>query len=214
MYMKTLALVAWLFLFEMQPGPAATLVFMVDEYGQPPILSINAGDTVVWSNQNNRLPPIQSYDGKWQSPSNEYSSFAFTFTNAGFSAYKFGAFEAGTITVLPWTNSPPAISINFPTDGFNFNGIYCFPILASLADGVSNIVRVDYYGDEYFLGSASSAPYRVDVVSQLQTGFNGGMRSLVAKAFDDQGSEIDSAPVKIFIDSLWNQNGNLSYPRL
>ncbi len=84
------------------------------------------GDTVVWLNKAG-ANYVQSYGGEWSSPTlNPGDSFSFTFTNAGFYAYRTGVacgpgqLMPGTITVDAWTGAPPAVTIITPLDGSVF----------------------------------------------------------------------------------------------
>ncbi len=137
---KTAGATCFLFLALLLPlapwrAPAATitnyLAFRVapgPQWDQQSI-AINVGDTIVWVNQQAAPPTnyVESYGGQWRGAlPNPGDSFAFTFTNAGFYAYRTGllvspdegfSVVAGTITVSDWTDAPPAVTINSPMDG-------------------------------------------------------------------------------------------------
>jgi len=217
----TLSLFFWLICSLPQWACAATVpVDVLDGDLDPPTLSINLGDTVVWTNENTFLT-IRSYDGGWNSELLQpHETAAVTFPKAGFFPYKTqyggtgaGEFlDAGTITVRPWSNSPPPITLNFPIEGFFFVAPAFFSPLASLAAGLTNIVRVDFYGGTNFLGSASNAPYRVN--ARLDAGFTLQIFDLVAQAVDGQGRVTSSAPVHVSVQNLGPRKGHVSYPQL
>jgi hypothetical protein len=95
-------------------APAATVTnYMVSGNGFTQVqwlhyyLAVNVGDTVVWLNQQQSPPTnyVASYAGDWSSPVlGPGESFAFTFTNAGFFAYRTG------IVASPGPCSGPSLS--------------------------------------------------------------------------------------------------------
>ena len=129
---------ACFFLLALQPplalwrAPAATITNYLSRNGVQSWLNINVGDTVVWVNQQPSFLGtnfVESYSGEWSSPAmvNVGDSFSFTFTNAGFYAYRTGVSGyggtkglPGTVTVNGWTGAPPAVTILTPLDGSFF----------------------------------------------------------------------------------------------
>ena len=109
--------------------PAATITnVLVSRWWPQYSLAVNAGDTVVWLNEQPLYLGtnyVESYGGEWKSPwLNPGDSFSFTFTNPGFYAYRTGCHGEGsqplpgTVAVAAWTNAPPAVTIDTPVAGF------------------------------------------------------------------------------------------------
>ena len=174
------------------------------------VLNINAGDTVVWVNQQTSPPTnsVESYGGEWRSPQlNPGDSFSFTFTNAGFYAYRTGmpwqqsgtGAVPGTITVSGWTNAPPAVTINTPVDGFGFPPAYA-PVTVLVQASVTNderIARMEYYANTNLIGTANSPPFGVPWSMFYSP--PPGPYALVAKAVDNDGSYTLSPPVNVLV---------------
>jgi plastocyanin len=190
---------------------AATITNILSSPGwQMQVLNIHAGDTVVWVNQQTSPPTnsVQSYGGEWSSPQlGPGDSFSFTFTDAGFYAYRTGmpwqrsgtGAVPGTITVSGWTNAPPAVTINTPVDGFAFPPAY-MPVTVLVQASVTNderIARIEYYANTNLIGTANSPPFGVPWGMDYSP--PPGPYALVAKAVDNDGSYTLSQPVNIMV---------------
>ncbi len=166
-------------------------------------LAINVGDTVVWVNQQPLefgTNYVESYGGEWKSPPmNPGDSFSFTFTNAGFYAYRTGlrAFawaagavpQAGVVIVMGWTDALPAVTINYPIEGLVIpNGIYA----GASVTNVGNVARVEFFSDSTLAGTATNTPYQLTWQPASP-----GPHVLSAKAVDNQGQVAWSRPVNI-----------------
>ncbi len=173
-------------------------------------IAINTGDTVVWVNR--QAAPatnyVESYGGEWGAAlPNPGDSFAFTFTNPGFYAYRtglqwppgVGLSVVGSITVSDWAGAPPAVTINSPVDGAVFPwAVFVRPgligsrlVQASVADP-DNVARIQYFVNSNLVGTAASPPYGI-----LWTNAQQGEFLLTANALDRQGVETVSKPVRV-----------------
>ncbi len=157
-------------------------------------LAVNAGDTVVWVNQwpqNAGTNYVESYGGEWKSPAlNSGDSFSFTFTNAGFFAYRTKA-GAGTITVVAWTGAPPALTINTPVDGSVFSWSWGTWVQASVPNP-EDLAQIEYFANSNLIGTATNSPYGVGWRPAQQDQY-----TFVAKATDRQGGVTWSQPVNV-----------------
>ncbi len=126
---------------------------------------VNAGDTVVWLDQ---APTnyLESYGGDWKSPPmTNGDSFAFTFTNAGFYAYRtglgiIGATASGTVTVNAWSDVPPPVTINSPVDGTTLASTEA-NILEASATNEANLAATELFANGTSIGAVSNAPHAI-----------------------------------------------------
>jgi len=126
-------------------------------------LTVNVGDTVVWTNQQELSLGtnfVESYDGEWKSPKLLLGdSFAVTFTNAGQFVYRTGERtfpRAGIVNVRPWTGAPPALTINAPRDGSRLSTEM---FLQATATNQDDIVTMDYLANSQLIDTATNAPF-------------------------------------------------------
>ncbi|MBI3416852.1 MAG: TIGR03118 family protein [Verrucomicrobia bacterium] len=167
----------------------------------PKSVTINVGDTVVWTNAGgshtvtgNGTDP---FCGSIVIPVN----CSHTFTNAGTFPYhciphqSFGM--VGTVVVLaaPAANVPPTIAISSPTNNAVLSAPANVPIVTVPADSDGRIVRVDLYSATNLLGTVTNAPF-----SFTWTNIAAGSYTLTAKATDDGGAETTSAAVAIVVN--------------
>jgi len=195
---------------------AASITNYFGAYYEWPLhsLAINAGDTVVWVNQQDNYYAtnfIQSFGGEFKSPPmNKGDTFSFTFTNAGFYAYLTGLMRpdlasgvttaAGTISVSGGTGSPPAVTINSPVDG-SILGVVGTLVHASVPNP-NNVDEVQFFVNANVIGSATNVPYEVE----WRVPFQAAAYTIVAKAIDRQGGVTSSKPVNVTVvtdDLLW-----------
>jgi hypothetical protein len=192
-------------------GTAATITNYLGNGWAQYWFNVNAGDTVVWVNQQPLYYGtnfVQSYGGEWSSPPmvNLGDSFSFTFTNAGFYAYRTGAIGwngtkglPGVVTVNAWTGAPPAVTILTPLDGSFF--IAGPDIVQASVTNTDNLAEIKYFAGTNLIGigtAAASPPYAV-----TWPGLPQGRYALVAKAIDKAGVVTSSQPVNITIVPYW-----------
>jgi len=158
-------------------------------------LTVYAGDTVVWVNPNPGWPTnyVESYGGEWSSgPLLPGDQFSFTFTKPGFFAYRTLEPElSGTVTVMGWTDAPPAVAINMPMDGAVVPWQWGIRVLAS-ATNTADLVSIEFYANADSIGVATNSPYTVLWGAGLQAQY-----VLRAKATDREGKVTWSPPVRV-----------------
>jgi Bacterial Ig domain len=193
---------------------AATITNYLGIPWQQANLAVNVGDTVVWVNQQTSPSTnyVESYGGEWKAAlPNQGDSFSFTFTNAGFYAYRTGLpsvtftypVNVGTVAVNGWTDTVPAVTINTPVNGFYFPGDYAWPpmLVQSSVTNNERITAVQYFANGSLIGTAGSPPYSLAWTNPPE-----GVYMLVAKALDREGGEALSRPVRVMFStppSLW-----------
>lgn len=99
---------------------------------------------------------------------------------------------ATTITV--GENQPPSVSLTSPVEGQSFLAPAELVLTASASDADGTVAKVDFYEGATLIGTATSAPYSV-----AWSNVAAGSYSLAAKAVDDRGAEVMSAPVAISV---------------
>jgi len=184
------------FLFRPPTQTQATTVtnYLNYNYGWPQYsIAVNVGDTVVWVNQWT-TNSVESYGGEWKSPFlNSGDSFSFTFTNAGFYAYRTLANTpsptVGTVTVLAWTGAPPAVTINTPVDG---SAVGLSQLVQASVTNMEALAQIEYFSNSVLIGTVTNAPYWLWWGSS-QT----GQSVLIAKATDRQGRVTSSPPITV-----------------
>ena len=169
----------------------------------PQMIAINVGDTVTWQMTGGVSNFTEAFGGEWKSPmlTSTNTMFSHTFTNDGFYVYQTaGAF--GTITVLPWTNSPPLVSIISPVDGFIFPWTAPVPIVAMIDPGQTNLDAVAFFVDGIQIHATSAPPY----VAQFYMPQPTGAHTLTAVASFNNASYVGwSRPVTVSFGA--GQNG-------
>jgi len=158
-------------------------------------LTVYAGDTVVWVFTHSGFPTnyVESYGGEWSSgPLVAEDRFSFTFTKPGFFAYRTADISMpGTVTVLGWTDAPPAVAINVPMDGAVVPWQWGIPVQAS-ATNTADLVSIEFYANSDSIGVATNSPYMVWWSIGLQA-----QCILRAKATDREGKVNWSPPVRV-----------------
>src|SRR5207247_2501167 len=155
------------------PFASSAATFTVNMSGfqfVPRDLTVNAGDTVTWVNQDftghdttsgtNGVP-----SGLWHSPLfGNGGSFSFPFNvPAGYYGYyctpHWATFDmVGSITVVA-ANVPPSVAITNPPNGAIFSAGDNIIIQASASDSDGSVARVDFSVNSNLVGSATNAPY-------------------------------------------------------
>ena len=177
-------------------------------------IAVDVGDTVVWVN---RWPAqftndVESFGGEWKSPPmNSGEAFSFTFTNAGFYAYRarWGSWgfspDYGAVTVVGWTDAPPAITINTPAQGtFAFAGAI---LVQATATNTSDLAEIQLFLDSALIGAATNSPYQAWWINP-----QAGQHVLLAKAVDRQGRIPWSRPVNVNGSDLYTIWGTRRLP--
>ena len=183
-----------------QACAATHIVQMVDFAFVPQSLTIQVGDSVLWTNTTATPHSSTSDQRLWDSGLfTTPGTFARTFANAG----SFGYFcslhvsigMVGTVTVLG-PDVPPSVTLTNPAPGARLPAPATFAIGASATDADGAVTNVNFLVNGVSVGKATTAPYGV-TVSNLAA----GTYVLTAKARDDAGLVGKSAPVTITVDA-------------
>src|SRR5687767_12615741 len=191
-----------LLMFSTYPGSAATVpVAMTNFRFDPANVTINAGDTVTWNNQQGFHDTVSGANGVpsglWNSTAQfgrlmfPGESFSFTFNAGGTFPYfctpHWTIGMNGSVQVNA-ANAPPVVSIINPPNGANFSppANITFQVNASDPDG--SVARVDFFLNGGPLGSASSPPYSISV-----NDLGPGSYTLSATAVDNAGGTANAS---------------------
>lgn len=211
-----------LLILGMNSGFAANVdVTIIGNRASPPDIAVNVGDTVTWhAGGGSNIQSVESYTGEFSSPVlvERGSSFSYTFSRPGFYPYRhiprepiapydptasaFFLARQGTVTVLPRSNQPPAITINTPLDGFHF-GWSLFgtnpvsewiTLRASVTNHHSDIARLEFFAGPNLLAAVTNAPYEFSWTNAPL-----GAHLLNARSVDTQGVIREALPITIHV---------------
>jgi len=182
------------------PAIASThLVRMVNFAFQPNVLTVNVGDTVLWTNTVATFHNAVSSNSAWVASATFPSpgTFAVTFTNAGTYGYfctphRFSGMT-GIITVQA-PNQPPAVALTNPPGGITLAAPATVILRASASDPDGNVANVQFFSGTTLLGNAMSSPYAL-AVSNLVA----GPYSFTARAVDNLGLSRTSTAVTVSV---------------
>jgi plastocyanin len=190
--------------FCLSTTPAATFrVDMINLSFQPPTVTINAGDTVIWTQKDTTTHTVTSgpngvADGLFDSGNmNLNQTFSHTFNSPGTFPYfcvPHRAFQRGTVIVQASANPPPSISITAPQGGANIAAGIATTITANATDNGS-VTSVQFFDNGNPIGTDTSAPYSVSVT------LASGAHTLTARATDNQGASTTSTGVTVTVSS-------------
>jgi len=185
-------------------GATFTNRMLVSQYN-PQNMTINAGDTVVWKNQDQAFVFHSATGAATNSPAEPFcgpgtfgggSSCSHTFPNAGnfgYSCVIHGILMTGTITVLAPANNPPSVSLTNPVNGSKFTAPAAFALMANANDSDGNVTNVQFFSSGSLLGSDSAFPYSLDV------NLAAGNYSFTARASDNLGAASTSSVVNVSV---------------
>ncbi len=194
-----LALALWA-LTPASPAATTNLVRMGNYDFNPTNLTINAGDTVRWTNTAATAHDTTANSGLWSSPTfGSPNTYSFRFTNSGNYPYYCALHvvshpeQTGTVSVAA-SVIPPTVSITSPASGTDFSTPATFTFSATAADSDGSVTNVKFYAGATLLGSDASSPFSI-TASNLTT----GTYSLTAVATDNSGLNTTSSPVTILV---------------
>jgi len=158
----------------------------------PTNMTINVGDTVVWTN----LANIHTVTGNAQ-PDNfcgsaTISSCVVTFSvpgSFGFHCIPHASTMVGTIVVNS-SSIPPVVAIFSPTNRSLFSVPTNVIIGASVTPGSGAVTNVQFLANGVSIGSDATAPYSINSANLLD-----GSYTLTARAIDNRGLSATSPPV-------------------
>ena len=168
----------------------------------PKDLTINAGDTVVWT-QFDAIQHTTTSDAiprLWDSGLlSAGRTFSHTFDTVGTFPYHCtphsGTMKA-TITVQAAVNTPPSVSLTEPAAGSMFTAPATVTLTAVASDSGGTVSRVEFLNGTNSLGAVAVSPFTLTV-----TNLAFGMYTFTARATDDGGATTESAPVTIMVNS-------------
>jgi hypothetical protein len=194
-------------------------VTIIENHAFPPDVAVNVGDTVTWhAGGPSDVQSVESYTGEFISPVmvERGSSFSYTFTRPGLYPYHHIGHEPtppytpvssriakqGTVTVLAWSNQPPAVTINTPIEGSHWGWSLWGPTTPSISEWITlrasvtnqpaEIARLEFHAGANLLAAVTNAPYQF-----TWTNAPLGTHVLTARSVDLQGVIRESRPVTI-----------------
>jgi plastocyanin len=188
------------------PVSAGTITVGVNGSPTPDTLILNAGDTVTWRLMESSTYQIESYGGEWKSPliTGIGATYSYTFVQPGDFTYRTRIFVgslivyggAGQIVVKPWSNSPPAVTLNSPIEGAYF-AAQAYMWLSASTTNETNVARVEFFEGTNLIAAVTNAPYQF-----FWKHVPSGQYALTARVTDLQGGVSVSEPVHIEVLAL------------
>lgn len=179
---------------------ATNLVTIGSFFFSPNNLTVNVGDTVVWSNS-----VLTTHDttrsGLWTSGQlTQGQRFSFTFTNVGSFTYFCGIHivmhpeQTGVVSVVSAANNPPSVQLTNPVNNARFRAPASLALKATASDTDGSVTNVQFFTNEVFCGSAPIAPFNFTLNSVAA-----GNYRLTARAADNLGAVSTSSVVNVFV---------------
>src|SRR5688572_19706233 len=101
--------------------------------------------------------------------------------------------SSAPITVL--VNAPPSVNLTSPTNGAVFSAPASVALSASAADADGAVSQVEFFQGATLLATVTSAPYAFSA-----NNLAGGAYSFTARATDNRGASVSSAPVVVLVN--------------
>jgi plastocyanin len=188
--------------FTVQRASATTFVV---SYGgstltfNPSSITINAGDTIVWTNNGgshtitgNTSPDMFCGSGVIA------SGCSHTFPGSGVFAYHCiphaGFGMTGLVTVVSAPPPPPSVSLTAPVAGSVFAAPANVKLSATATTTSGSVTNVQFFGNGNPLGSVTASPFNFTA-----NGLAAGAYTITAKAIATGGLSATSAPVSISV---------------
>lgn len=178
---------------------AETFIVLMTRFNtfDPRDITINVGDTIIWTNVFRVEHDTVAYSGLWASELlAQRETFSFTFTTAGKFDYKCTPHEAlgmvGSVTVIGAPNNPPTATITAPANNATFQFDETVNVAAQATDDGA-VSQVELLVDGAVAQIDTTAPYT------FALNLAAGSHILTARATDDKGLTGDSPPVTINI---------------
>lgn len=171
---------------------------------KPANITINVGDTVIWSNTVSMAHDTTSdlATNVWSSPNltTNNRTFAFRFTNGGYYPYICDQHinahpeQTGSVSVVTAPNTPPTVALINPPNNAKFRAPANFALQATASDPGGSVTNLQFFANEVFSGSAPVAPYNL-----TRSNLAAGNYRLTAQATDNHGARATSAVVNVFV---------------
>jgi hypothetical protein len=104
--------------------------------------------------------------------------------------------EATRTQLIQVDATAPQVTLTSPVNGANVSGVV--RVEASASDTVSGVVRVDFYVDNKLLGTATSAPYRLNWNTNNKQ-VPRGSHTIYAVAVDRAGNSRTTTPITVTV---------------
>ncbi len=170
------------------------------QFTAPAMVTIN----VTATDSDGTIRKVDFYQGDIYLGTDTISPYSFPWTGVAPGSYAIKAVatdnSGDSITSTPVTitvvapNVPPVVSITNPLPGAQFTAPALISINAPATDEDGTIKKVDFYQGDVLLGTDTISPY-----SFAWAGVAAGSYTLTAKATDNMGALINSAPVNITV---------------
>ena len=178
---------------------AATVNVSIQGFAfSPQNLTVNVGDTVVWTQNDFTTHTVTSTASPFDLNSGNLgrtATYSHAFNSVGTFPYRCNIHTSmtGSVTVQTPPNQPPTVSFVSPTAGQAFLAPLTTALSVDAKDDGS-VARVDFYRNGLLSQTVNTAPF-TGALSALPA----GNYSLVAVAVDNLGLTGTSAPVNIFV---------------
>jgi peptidoglycan/xylan/chitin deacetylase (PgdA/CDA1 family) len=144
---------------------------------------------------------LYTTDGSDPSSSSPVYSGPFTVSSTTTVKYRAwdnaGNVEATKAQLIQVDTAAPQVTLTSPVNGATVSGVVRLEATAS--DTVSGVVRVDFYVDQKLLGTATSAPYRVNWNTNNKQQVPKGAHTIYAVAFDRAGNSVATTPITVTV---------------
>ena len=183
----------------LQAPAATTLVRMVNFGFQPRLVTISAGDTILWTNTTSTSHNVVSSNSAWATSPFFVSpgTFSVTFTNPGSYGYYCAPHRSsmnGVITVQAAVNQPAVVALTNPPSGRTLSAPATLTLEASAADPDGTVTNVQFFSGTTFAGEDASSPYSLRVQN-----LPAGIYSFSAVAVDNLGLSRTSGVVAVTV---------------
>ena len=108
-----------------------------------------------------------------------------------------GTTSSTTATITVAANAAPSVAITAPTGGATFDAPTDIVITASASDSDGSVAKVEFFAGALLLGTVTAPPYSV-----IWANAPLGAHTLTAKATDNDGGAMVSAPVGITVNGI------------
>lgn len=189
------------------------LVRMGNFFFNPAALTIQAGDTVTWTNTTTSQHDSHQQTNLWDGPLLGLGgTFSHRFTNAGFYPYyctphlNFNQTGAVTAVTAP-ANLPPTVAIGNPADGSVFTAPARLNLNVTASDPDGTVIRVGFFTNASLLGEVTSPPFKF-----LWDNVPAGSYALTAVATDNAGASSTSSVVQVTVEGAAGPQVTITSP--
>ena len=190
------ALIVVCFAWPFTTQAATNTVVFKDFSFTPQTVTIQVGDTVVWTNAGGTHTVTGDGADPFCGATAVPVSCSETFTNAGTFPYHCNFHQSfgmvGTVIVSLASNVVSAVSIVSPTNNTTLAAPGSITIEASVPSGMT-FSKVEFFDNNESIGVASTSPFTITA------SLSAGTHSITAKATDSSGAESTSAAVTVIV---------------